>query len=62
MTQLEEHVSTADEDLVEREEIVRDAETWKAGPRKGELQTMKNLIIFSPKLFFFIEVSLWEAR
>ena len=41
MTQLGEHVSTADEDLVERWEVglraKAEAEAWKTGFRKGKL-------------------------
>ena len=57
--QLGEYVSTTDEDLVEWEEVV-EAETkvWKAGPHEEGLQTMKNLSIFGPKLFFFIKTFL----
>ena len=63
MAQLWEHVSTADDDLVEQGEVIRaKAEAWKAGPCEGGLQTMKNLSIFGLKLFFFIEPSLGEAR
>lgn len=61
-----EHVSSADEDSVERQEIgfgaKIDAETWEAGTCQGGLQTMKNLSVFSSKLFFFILTSLRKAK
>ena len=51
--QLKKHVSIADKDLVEREKVVRaETEARKAGPSKEGLQTIKNLSVFSSKLFF----------
>ena len=67
--QLGEHINTADKDLVEEWEIglkgkaeVSKIKDWKIDPNKKRLQTMKNLSVFNLKLFFFIEVSLKEAR
>ena len=61
MTKVGEHVRTADEDSMEQEKVVgakAETETWKTGPCKGRLRIMKNLGIFDPKLFFFINASL----
>ena len=68
MMQLRKYVSIADKNLVKRRKVVEaKVEAWKteaqkAGSCKEKLQTIKNLSVFSLKLFFFIKIFLEKAR